>query len=85
MLVATMSISVLLLLAGFAQAQDKPAKGAASATKGSITLDVLVITGRINRPLAAVDVARIRPALTNTELRQPFVDRIDDTTTKEPF
>ena len=46
---------------------------------------VVAITGRIQKPIAAVDVARIRPKLTLSELRQPFVKRIEKAIYTEPF
>ena len=51
-------------------AQDKPAKGV-------ITLAEVTIVGRIQKPIASVDVNRIQPKLTLQELRQPFLDKIE--------
>jgi hypothetical protein len=53
--------------------------------RGVITLAEITITGRIQKPIAAVDVARLRPRLTLSELRQPFLDRIGRAVYKEPF
>jgi hypothetical protein len=53
--------------------------------RGVITLAEVTITGRIQKPIAAVDVARIRPKLTLHELRQPFVERIEKAIYAEPF
>ncbi len=50
-----------------------------------ITLGEIRIVGRVQRPIAAVDVARIRPSITLSEIRKPFVDRIEQATYKEPF
>lgn len=50
-----------------------------------ITLNEVTIVGRVQRPIAAVDVARIRPKITLSEVRQPFLDRIEEAITKEPF
>lgn len=50
-----------------------------------ITLNEVTIVGRVQRPIAAVDVARIRPRITLSELRQPFLDRIEEAMYKEPF
>ena len=73
------AISAFLLVAdpGVARAQDKK--------RGVITLSEVTITGRIQKPIAAVDVARIQPKLTLAELRQPFLDRIEQAIYKEPF
>lgn len=61
-----------------AQAQERKERGV-------ITLAVVNITGRIQKPIAAIDVARIQPKLTLAELRQPFLDRIEKAIYKEPF
>lgn len=53
--------------------------------RGAITLTEVTITGRIEKPIAAVDVARIAPRLTLAELRQPFLDRIEQAIFKSPF
>lgn len=77
--------SVLLLGAATASAEDK-AKGAGAAPqRGVITLAEVTITGRIQKPIAAVDVNRIQPKLTLAELRQPFIDRIEQAIYKDPF
>lgn len=70
---------VVLSLGGSAVAQGKGGKGRV------ITLNEVTIVGRVQRPIAAVDVARIRPRITLSELRQPFLDRIEDAINKEPF
>jgi hypothetical protein len=59
-------------------AQDKPAKGV-------ITLAEVTIVGRIQKPIAAVDVNRIQPKLTLQELRQPFLDKVEQAVYQEPF
>ena len=78
----TMGIGLLALLtiASSAAAQDK--KGGA---RGVITLAEVTITGRIQKPIAAVDVSRIQPKLTLAELRQPFLDRIEQAIYSDPF
>jgi hypothetical protein len=70
--------ATLVLLAAPAMAQDKPAKGV-------ITLAEVTIVGRIQKPIAAVDVNRIQPRLTLQELRQPFLDKIEQAVYKDPF
>jgi hypothetical protein len=50
-----------------------------------ITISEVTIVGRVQKPIAAVDVARIQPKLTLAELRQPFLDRIEKALEKEPF
>lgn len=78
------AFAALVLAAGSASAQDKTAKGQ-GAQRGVITLAEVTITGRIQKPIAAVDVNRIQPKLTLAELRQPFLDRIEQAVYKEPF
>jgi len=53
--------------------------------RGVQTLETIVIKERVPRPLVAVDVGRRRPTLTLTELRQPFLDRIEKAIEKDPF
>jgi hypothetical protein len=72
----------LLTLGGLASAQEK---GKETKQRGVITLAEVTITGRIQKPIAAVDVSRIQPKLTLAELRQPFLDRIEQAIFKDPF
>lgn len=72
----------VLMVASTAAAQDK---GKESKQRGVITLAEVTITGRIQKPIAAVDVSRIQPKLTLAELRQPFLDRIEQAVFKDPF
>lgn len=55
------------------------------AQRGVITLAEVTITGRIQKPIAAVDVSRIQPKLTLGELRQAFLERIEAAIYKDPF
>lgn len=59
----------------------------AEAQKASrvVTIAEVTIVGRIQKPIAAVDVARIQPKLTLAELRQPFLDRIEKALRDDPF
>ena len=70
--------SSLLFVAAPASAQDKPAKGV-------ITLAEVTIVGRIQKTIASVDVNRIQPKLTLQELRQPFLDKIEQVLYQDPF
>lgn len=72
------AISCALVLGSPAFAQDKPAKGV-------ITLAEVTIVGRIQKPIASVDVNRIQPKLTLQELRQPFLDKIEQAVFQDPF
>jgi hypothetical protein len=76
---------VAIAIAAPAAAQDKPAAPAGGGGRGVITLAEVTITGRIQKPIAAVDVSRIQPKITLTELRQPFLDRIEAAIYKDPF
>ena len=69
---------------GTAAAQDKGG-GDKGKQRGVITLAEVTITGRIQKPIAAVDVSRIQPKLTLAELRQPFLQRIEDAIYRAPF
>ena len=55
--------------------------------KGSrvVTISEVTIVGRVQKPIAAVDVSRIQPKLTLAELRQPFIDRIEKAISHDPF
>jgi hypothetical protein len=76
-LVAGLALLFVATLGSAAKAQGK--------ARGVITLAEVTITGRIQKPIAAVDVSRIQPKLTLAELRQPFLDRIEEAIYKEPF
>ena len=78
---ATLALLGLLTITSSATAQEKKAGGG----RGVITLAEVTITGRIQKPIAAVDVSRIAPKLTLAELRQPFLDRIEQAIYSDPF
>ena len=50
-----------------------------------VTISEVTIVGRVQKPIAAVDVSRIQPKLTLAELRQPFLDRIEKAISHDPF
>ena len=62
---------------GTAEAQQKGG--------GVITINEVTIVGRVQKPVASVDVSKIQPKLTLAELRQPFLDRIEEAARKDPF
>lgn len=66
-----------LLIAGVASADG--AKGRV------VTISEVTIVGRVQKPIAAVDVSRIQPKLTLAELRQPFLERIEKAISRDPF
>ena len=61
--------------------------GTASAQKKGnvITIGEVTIVGRVQKPIASVDVSKIQPKLTLAELRQPFLDRIEEAVGRDPF
>lgn len=63
------------------------ASGSAMAQKKGrvVTISEVTIVGRVQKPIAAVDVSRIQPKLTLAELRQPFLDRIEKAISRDPF
>ena len=50
-----------------------------------VTISEVTIVGRVQKPIAAVDVSRIQPRLTLAELKQPFIDRIEKALYHDPF
>ncbi len=53
--------------------------------KGVITLDEIEIVGRVQKPIESVDVGMIPVKLTLAEMRQPFLDRIEEAVQHDPF
>jgi hypothetical protein len=74
----TIAAAALVLLAPHAEAQERPGGRV-------ITISEVTIVGRVQKPIASVDVNKIQPKLTLAELRQPFLDRIEAATAKDPF
>lgn len=73
-LVTTSSLALLLSLPANAWAQGRV-----------VTISEVTIVGRVQKPIAAVDVSRIQPRLTLAELRQTFTDRIERALYRAPF
>ncbi len=76
LLVALLVSAAVGLGSSDASAQEK---------KGVITIGEVTIVGRVQKPIASVDVSKIQPKLTLAELRQPFLDRIEEATQHDPF
>jgi hypothetical protein len=74
---ALSALASLSLMAPAAQAQKKGGR--------VVTISEVTIVGRVQKPIAAVDVSRIQPKLTLGELRQPFLDRIEKALYNDPF
>ncbi len=77
LIVGTLALVAIGLASPNADAQEK--KG------GVITIGEVTIVGRVQKPIASVDVSKIQPKLTLAELRQPFLDRIEEATMHDPF
>ncbi len=58
---------------------------AAQAQGKIVTISEVTIVGRVQKPIAAVDVSRIQPKMTLAELRKPFLDRIEKAVYRAPF
>ena len=78
-LAATTLALGVVLVADDTAAQAPPQKG------GVITINEVTIVGRVQKPVASVDVSKIQPKLTLAELRQPFLDRIEEAAKHDPF
>jgi len=76
-LIAAAAFAFVAVASGDASAQQKGG--------GVITINEVTIVGRVQKPVASVDVSKIQPKLTLAELRQPFLDRIEEAARKDPF
>ena len=69
-----------------AAAFSMPPAVASAQPKGRVvTISEVTIVGRIQKPIAAVDVSRIQPKLTLAELERPFLDRVEKAIYMDPF
>ena len=76
----------LLLVSGFAAFALFASGNAEAQQKGGvITINEVTIVGRVQKPVASVDVSKSQAKLTLAELRQPFLDRIEEAAKKDPF
>jgi hypothetical protein len=75
----------VLLAAGFGLVLAFMPGSAKAQGKGVITINEVTIVGRVQKPVASVDVSKIQAKLTLAELRQPFLDRIEEATQRDPF
>jgi hypothetical protein len=73
------ALPALALLAALASAEQVEAEGRV------VTISEVTIVGRVQKPIAAVDVSRIQPRLTLSELRQSFTDRIERALYRAPL
>ena len=73
-------------LLAFAVLGSVSASAFGDSQKGRVvTISEVTIVGRVQKPIAAVDVSRIQPKLTLAELRQPFLERIEKAISRDPF
>lgn len=59
--------------------------GTAQPKQRVVTISEVTIVGRVQKPIAAVDVSRIQPKLTLGTKKQPFVERIEKAIQESPF
>jgi hypothetical protein len=82
-------LGAALAIAPGARAQDQAPPQRTTTSKAAqqnvLQIGEITIVGRVQKPIAAVDVAKIQPKLTLAELRQPFLDRIEEAVRKDPF
>jgi hypothetical protein len=81
----SLAVGALVATTSLAQAQDQAAQRSTKQQQGVLQIGEITIVGRVQKPIAAVDVAKIQPKLTLAELRQPFLDRIEEAVRKDPF
>ena len=79
------SIVRFAVTAAVASATLVPTAAFAQKKGNVVQLAEITITGRVQKPVAAVDISKIGVKLTLSELRQPFLDRIEAAITKDPF
>jgi hypothetical protein len=77
--------SMALVALAFSFVVGEGTASAADQKGGVITLREVEIVGRVQKPIASVDVGTILPKLTLAELRQPFLDRIEEAVQHDPF
>ena len=75
----SVALAVLAGLIVCSQSQTARAEGKV------VTISEVTIVGRVQKPIAAVDVARIQPKMTLAKLRQPFLGRIEKAIYRAPF
>ncbi|MFO0660885.1 MAG: hypothetical protein U0165_13785 [Polyangiaceae bacterium] len=75
--VAGLASSLVLSVSSEAAAQKKKAT--------TVEVGEITISAYVPKPVAAVDINRIAPKLSLGELRQPFLDKIEQAIVKDPF
>jgi len=82
---AVLRCAVLGSCLAFALSLSPLARAQTAGKSRVVTISEVTIVGRIQKPIAAVDVSRIQPKLTLAELRQPFLQRIEAALYRSPF
>lgn len=85
LVVALVSIGLSSSAVAGAQDHSSSAQHQTKQQQGVLQIGEITIVGRVQKPVAAVDVAKIQPRLTLAELRQPFLDRIEEAVHQDPF
>lgn len=78
-------LHVFAVLGALALVLSSPDAFAQQKGERVITISEVTIVGRVQKPIASVDVSKIQPKLTLAELRQPFLDRIEAAALRDPF
>ena len=71
---SVVAVSLLVSSAAFAQKKSKV-----------VEINEITITGRVHKPVAAVDISKIAPKVALSELRQPFLEKIEQVLLTDPF
>jgi hypothetical protein len=50
-----------------------------------VTISEVTIVGRVEKPIAAVDVSRLQPKLTLSQMKTTFLELIEKAVHKDPF
>ncbi len=50
-----------------------------------VTISEVTIVGRVQKPIAAVDVSRLQPKLTLSEMKTTFLEMIEKAVQNDPF
>jgi hypothetical protein len=83
--IVALSAFSLALISTAASAEETAAPAHPARKDRVITLAPVVIPGRLQRPMVAVDVARLVPRAPLPALRKPLVDRIGAAVENDPF
>lgn len=83
-IVSVLAAAALMLLGGSASAQEAEETETPS-NRGVITTKTVLISGRVNQPVAAIAVDRLTPSMALVELRQTLTGRIEAAIFTNPF